>query len=369
MNIKKIEDGVEKTGFRLEFDISHILTSHGWNVINNKYYVDDQHETVREIDLVAYKASLVQSFHVYTTLIVSCKKNEKDAWVLLSKNPNPKDPNMEWLPVHAWSNDRVLSLMLGEQDWKEMYLSTAKTNGCKIISKMPGRHIFAFQEMNMESGAPKNDTNIFNSVTSLMKAQAYEMNALPLRKKEPCVFQFNLISVMDTELVRMDFTSNAATGTSIDDEVYVAGYIIDKKQTFAKVHFVKAKAFEKKLAEYDAIHVSNADSFGAIYDKFFDQVKDDHKKQDLFKEDLRNDIWWPIYSFLKDKFGVTNNLKDGWLYWNSKANEVEFQIDLGEDLILEMNNNNTIRKSLTKALKKYYRYEGESKFAQDAVPF
>ncbi|MCP4399957.1 MAG: hypothetical protein GY801_21950 [bacterium] len=55
MNIDKIEEGIEKTGFRLEFDISSILEDNDWNVISNKYYVDDQQETVREIDIVAYR--------------------------------------------------------------------------------------------------------------------------------------------------------------------------------------------------------------------------------------------------------------------------------------------------------------------------
>ena len=77
MNIENIEKGIEKTGFRLEFDISKILEGNEWNVINNKYYVDDQQETVREIDIVAYKASPVQDIYVYTALIISCKKSNK----------------------------------------------------------------------------------------------------------------------------------------------------------------------------------------------------------------------------------------------------------------------------------------------------
>jgi predicted RNA binding protein YcfA (HicA-like mRNA interferase family) len=46
MNIKEIERGIEKTGFRLDFDISNILEDNGWNVINSKYYVDDLQSTV-----------------------------------------------------------------------------------------------------------------------------------------------------------------------------------------------------------------------------------------------------------------------------------------------------------------------------------
>lgn len=90
MNIEEIEKGIEKTGFRLEFDISNILEGNGWNVINNKYYVDDQQETVREIDIVAYKASRILDVYVYTALIISCKKSDKNAWALLSKKSNQK---------------------------------------------------------------------------------------------------------------------------------------------------------------------------------------------------------------------------------------------------------------------------------------
>ncbi|AJI48233.1 hypothetical protein IB633_07680 [Francisella philomiragia] len=74
MEIEKIKNGIKKTGFKLEFDISQLLLKNRWNVINNKYYVDDLQESVREIDLVAYKATDVKDFYTYTVLIISCKK-------------------------------------------------------------------------------------------------------------------------------------------------------------------------------------------------------------------------------------------------------------------------------------------------------
>ncbi|MCE8005147.1 hypothetical protein [Billgrantia ethanolica] len=369
MDIEKIEKGIEKTGFRLEFDISNILVKNGWNVINNKYYVDDQQEVVREIDIVAYKANLVHDIYVYTALILSCKKSEQNAWALLSKESNHSDPNIEWVPVHAWSNDRVLSYMLDEPDWKEFYLSILKQKKANIVTGKPERHIFGFQEMNKVSGSPQNDKNIFNSVNSVMKAQAYEMNALPLRKKDSCVFQFNLLSVAQTDLVRLDFEKNIAKGFAIDDEIYVAGYILDKQQTFAKVHFVRADRFEKIIQQYNNLHNANKMAFGKIHEKFCSEITRDAKKLNFFKDDVADDIWWSLYSLIEEPSKVNKLLKEGHMHWNKQESTIEFQVDLHESEVATMNEGKEAREELSEALRKYYKYEGKSKFEVFEIPF
>ena len=55
MDLSKFEESIIKTGFDLEYQVSEILRKNKWTVINNKYYVDDVQQTVREIDLIAYK--------------------------------------------------------------------------------------------------------------------------------------------------------------------------------------------------------------------------------------------------------------------------------------------------------------------------
>ena len=79
MSIDRFAEEIKKTGFELEYRVSECFRTHGWTVIANKYYVDDVQETVREIDLVAYKTGKAQHFRVVTTVIVSCKKTERDA--------------------------------------------------------------------------------------------------------------------------------------------------------------------------------------------------------------------------------------------------------------------------------------------------
>src|SRR5437879_1314212 len=92
MDLKNFEKQIAKTGFPLEYRISSLLRSAGWTVINNRYYVDDQEQSVREIDLVAYKARPVQHFNVFTTLIISCKKSDQNVWALLARKKDPFDP-------------------------------------------------------------------------------------------------------------------------------------------------------------------------------------------------------------------------------------------------------------------------------------
>jgi hypothetical protein len=161
----KIIEGIRKTGFDLEFRVSEILRGSGWSVINNRYYVDDQQETVREIDLVAYKVKKYDDLWVYTSLIVSCKKNEQKSWAFLSKNINPTDPNTEWRPLHVWTNDKALEFTISQAGWKDTYFSHLEALGVNEILRIPEAHIFAFQEMSNSNGAPHNDKAIFNSVT------------------------------------------------------------------------------------------------------------------------------------------------------------------------------------------------------------
>ena len=183
MELDKLSEGICKTGFVLENRIATNLKQTGWTVISNKYYEDDFTSSVREIDLLAYKVSKVKQFDVYTTLLISCKKNESNAWALLARDINLKDPNSDWWPLHAWSNDKALQYQLAQAGCGKTYHDELTELGVTDALSIPAVEVFAFQEMNCESGLPKNDTNIFNAVTSLMKAQAYELSALPQEKR------------------------------------------------------------------------------------------------------------------------------------------------------------------------------------------
>ncbi len=369
MDLANFADGIVKTGFKLEFDISSALSAHGWTVINNKYYIDDQHNTVREIDLVAYKARFIQHCQLFTTLIISCKKNEEDIWALVAKDLNPNDPNIDWIPIHVWSNDRAISYQQSRPEWKEKYLSQLRNNGCPSIAEAPIKHIFAFQEMNKKSGKPKNDKNIFASIDSIMKAQAYEIGALPSRKKKPVVYQFNLLSVMDTELLRLDLSKAEIVATAVEDEIYVASYIINKEQTISKIHFITASTFERKLQEYDRLHEVNAQSFESASNEFYADVFKDHEKMRLFLKDISEDLCWPIYLRLQENSRNDFNPNSISLHWDEESQVLVVELIVDEHEIENLNNDKKLRSILNAKFSEFFRYTGISMFGKNDLPF
>ena len=72
MSLDRFSNEIRKTGFELEYRISEYLRARGWAVITGKYYVDDLQDTVRELDIVAYRSGKVEHFRVVTTIIISC---------------------------------------------------------------------------------------------------------------------------------------------------------------------------------------------------------------------------------------------------------------------------------------------------------
>ncbi len=366
---KKYVDNISKTGFCLEFETSQVLKKNGWTVINNKYYMDDQQATVREVDLVAYRARQVQHFLVYTTLIVSCKKSEQNIWALLSKDVDHKDPNIDWRPLHIWSNDKALQYMVSQASFKDKYLEEIATVPTVKAMRTPACHVFAFQEMNRKSGKPQNDRPIFESVTSLMKAQAYELDALHHRKKVPVVYQFNLLSVLDTELLRLHFSEESIDAIQEQDVDYVANYIVSKRETFAKVHFIRRDALASILPDYSCLHEANCNVFDALCDRFYADAVSDSNKVAVFKKDFLKELLWRIRWGLRDGSKGDRTFDDTWLYWKKSPGIISIQVNASEEEIVELNENVDVKKKVGQLFLKYYRYQGPFEFAVDEVPF
>ncbi len=143
MSDNKYANEIQKTGYVLESKVGDVLRSCGWTVISNKYYEDDFEGSVREIDLLAYKVSKVQHVNVYTTLLISCKKSDTDIWALLARKINLKDPNSDWWPLHAWSNDKAIKYELAKSGVAKTYHDELIKFGVKLVLK---RH-YRFQKM------------------------------------------------------------------------------------------------------------------------------------------------------------------------------------------------------------------------------
>lgn len=371
MNNKMFIEGINKTGFGLEYSISQILINDGWTVINNKYYIDDVQEIAREIDVLAYKVSIKDDIQIYTVLIISCKKNIDNAWALLAKNKNEKDPNIDWFPVTLWTNHKIIKLMIDHFEWKRTYISTSQ----KLLNDLflPEKHIFAFQEMNKKTGSPQNDKNIFNSIVSSMKSQNYEIESLKKRKDKDALYNFNLISVVDAPLMRIEYSTGEPVVKNIDTDIYVGSYIINKKETNSRVHFINADCFSEHLATYDSLHSHNVDQAFQIYDSYFDNCVKSDVKVKLFEKEFNRKIRWEIYSYLKD-IRNGNEPEYGDIFvdvrWDEKRSMLALSIRgvWDEDELQSFNNNDELKKAVISALNHYYHYTGEIYFESN-VPF
>jgi hypothetical protein len=360
---------ISKTGFVLEHSVSRMLQVHGWTVINNRYYVDDIEGTAREIDIIAYKASFVQHVLLYTTLIVSCKKSAKDAWILISKEADAHDPNLNWNPLHIWTNDRALNYFLDQDSWREGYCLSLGKQGCPELVAVPNRQIFAFQEMDRKSGKPGNDKNIFAAVTSLMKAQAYELSALPQRKRSPSLYQFNLVSVIDSDLIRIDLSDSTATQVGVTSETYLANYIVNRQHTSARVRFVQFPALDAVLTEYDELDKANRVILERSLDQFFKDVMKNADRVSIYLDDFKKAFSRRTGYWLRSTHKLDITPEKVFLDWSEESNSVSILVEGDHSLSDAVGSDGNIRTEASKLLEKYYRYRGDFHIAVDELPF
>ncbi|MEH2330678.1 hypothetical protein [Nostoc sp.] len=377
MNLEKYHLNIKKTGFDLEFRISEILRKSGWSTINNKYYIDDVKEEVREIDIIAYKAMITKDIRIFTTLVISCKKSEKNLWALLSKKLDEKDPNLELKPVHVWSNNKILEFITSMSEFKNDYYENIINQKVGRALCTPKFQIFAYQEMDIDSGNPKNDTAIFTSVSSLMKAQSYEINSLPKRRKGEklnYIYQFNLISIIDSKLIRILFEEKNINTIEIDEDNYIAKYIINKQQTVARVHFIKAEVFDNILEEYNLYHLANCNFFQQKYDEFYIDATSNEDKLKLLFDEFYDFIKTSLY-FQLLQYGYKKTLDDfvkdvkADINWNEVSKSLIISLDIPEKFIDFLNGNKKISSIVARNLDKVYRYNGKFEFVDVFIPF
>ncbi len=369
MTNEKFLDGIKSTGFELEFLISKSLTKEGWTVINNKYYIDDVQGSAREIDILGYKVTLKNKIQVYTVLIISCKKNSDNTWALLSKSKNENDPNIDWNPVTLWSNHKVLKLIIENYDWKKEYIKSSKSLGEKLFS--PEKHIFAFQELNNKNGKPQNDRAIFNSIVTAMKSQDYEIGSLNKRKKEKSIYNFNLISVVDAPLLRINYSDKSPNAEEIESDIYVGSYIINKKETISRVHFIKSSHFESCLPTYNNLHTHNIDQSELIHESYYTDCIKDKRKVELFKNEFNSSLRYDIYKVIRDlRQPEKTDFNDVSVVWDNRKNCASIEVDdvFEDNEVNALNSNIEVRTSVATALKKHYKYVGDFYFTSD-IPF
>lgn len=82
----KLLKHLEKTGYPLELQVGGILSQYGWTVEHNRYYIDEDEQKGREIDITAirYSNSRKYNLRVGACLICEVKQSPKNPWIVLS---------------------------------------------------------------------------------------------------------------------------------------------------------------------------------------------------------------------------------------------------------------------------------------------
>lgn len=362
-------NNIKKTGFILENKIVEELKRNDWHIISNKFYEDDLVDTVREMDILAYKVSKVDDVDIFTTLLISCKKSEENAWILLSRNIDLNELNSNWWPLHIWTNDVALNEYIKEAKVNKSYYKFIYETKKIEIMQPPKFDVFAFQEMSIQNGKPQNDKNIFSSITTLMKAQSYEMGLLEGRKKNKSLYQFNLISVIDSELIRLNIEGDDIKDELIDTEQLVTRYIIRKKEQFFRIRFIKASVFKNYINSYNKLHVANIQLFKKQRAHFLKDSIKDHTKVDLLKSEFANLISDEIYRASNYHLNKDEIIKNILIVWESYKSKVRIFVSEDSEICTNLNSDSQLQKKTKECLNSVFRYDGEFEFETDPVPF
>ncbi len=371
----KIVCAVEKTGYDFEHYVYELLKNKGWQVISNRYYVDDIKGIEREIDLLAYKTKKEDAVIYYTTLIISCKKSAESFWAFLTRQRPEHDPNTEYFFLHNYTTDRRLSCMMEETAdiTRENLLSNDSIVSLFEIERVP----FAFQQINSNSGKPEDDKRIYESIITTIKALEYEKENRgrpKIQNVEQYFYNFSLLSVFDGKMYEVFCNDGDKVVKQISEIKYINRHIISKKESFYKVHFISKDALYAQIDIYDKLYECNSSLYPKMVNDFY---------VDIFKYNSRVMVLWKDFcnAFLFEfnfilihilEYKTNDRSKDFDYDYQDNVLKIHFSgfNDIDDDDFLKTVNECTkLREAASSLLNNWFRFEGNYIFDNDMLPF
>jgi len=373
--IDKCIQAISQTGYVLENSVATVLAEQQWNVMSNRYYLDDVTYAPREIDLLAYKVKAIDNIRVYTALIISCKKSDKNAWVFLTKNLNKRDKNIELHPINLWSNSRI---MLG-QNIKQYFLTEISTgvDSDPVLNELFNidRNIFAYQEVNLENGTPQNDKRIYDSITTCIKAAEYEKNALKNTRRQATVYQFTILNIVESRMIEYFCDAQPAIVKETDHIMYLNRFIINKADNFHIIHFITNGYLKQFLEAMDQYHSWSIEKCKSLHTKYKSEIITNHEMRNLFADEIAKDILFSVrYKVqyeLKSEYSPPEKIS---IWPNDENTGIVIDVNINDSDILEkLNSDQNLLKKVAKSLEQRASYQGSFKFGywdfNDDIPF
>lgn len=344
LNSQLLDEAINKTGFSTEYNVQKLLEKHGWNVISNRYYIDDQKKIEREIDLLASKNGV--------RLVISCKKSETDFWTFMTSQNNGVV-----VPVEYKTKDKIVRYFLNNEE--DVFRAVAsKYSGFTSVMTLP-EMVRAFQQIVISTYKPNNDKHIYDSIITTIKAAEYEEN----HSKEDALYF--MLSVFEGEMVKNDFDTGVSS--VIDDIKYVNRHYIGSDDRYYCVRFIKLGVLDTILDEYDKV----AEELPHILDELRNEFEKDVFKQPgrwkYFWSELEHKFFESLYEHyeLTDSFlsSFSTNSTDIRPY-QAKSGKLHLAFDLSlfegpASCAQDINKDEFCRNLMAKLLKEYYGYEGK----------
>lgn len=366
-----IEEAIAKTGFVLEHKVASLFEKSNWSVIHNRYYLDDVTDGQREMDMIAYKTILNKNnVRVYTALIISCKKNDEFDWVFLTRKAPGMSMNIKMLPVNIYSNIEELNYQISKINWqRDVFIKEYDKNS--IIDSMYNYNkvVFAYQEIRKSNNAASNDTNIFNSIASLIKAQSFEIKSLKdgRKKDEKVIYNINLLSIADICFHELHYNNDTITTSSINRINYLNRFLISAQELHSKIDFVNFGILDTVIEEYNNLHTWNIKFYEKIDKAFYENIFADHNKCKVIIDKIKPMLFKYIGWYIEES--PVPNISFSYMLIDKENDTVRINITDIVDLNEFLNSNNQIKSYTKRLLKDYFRYSGKFGFHEDLLPF
>jgi hypothetical protein len=355
---------LEKTGFLLEHAVSEAFRVAGWTVINNRYYADDIDGRARELDLIAYRVHRGDDLDIYTGALVSCKKDATHTWAFLSKARPNLDPNIDWEPVHYWTDCEPLSSYLKNDKWKKSYLNSDRTVRQDFFEAT--RSVFAFQLISPDGTAPRNDAPIFDSISTLLKGLDYELGALPSRAKgKKRIYVFTLMTIVDAPMVDVQYDATEAKAQEIESLRHVARYLVRKRELSASIQFVSSDRTAALVRSMAELAEYNKEQFVALSKESYEAIRTNSDVRNYFAKAIEPRLLWRMNDALRQAGFSEKVTSLGFSYINDR---LHLDVDVTDEAAKSLDSNEKLRAQVQKTLHEVARYTGSFEITWD-FPF
>ena len=362
-----IPAALAKTGFILEHTTEDAFRSRNWATIGGRYYADDVDGRARELDLVAYRARVVNELEVISGVLISCKKDESHTWAFMTKDKPTYDPNFDWNPIHYWTDVQPLQEYLATDGWKEAFFSSLGDNYRQnFVAK---RSVFAFQQVSIGGSTSQNDRAIFDSIATLMKALDHEMQSLPIRvKNRKRLYVFHLVSVIDAPMVDVSYRGQEASPLEVDRITHLSRYMVRKRELTVLIHFIRSDQLQSFVDSLTDLCEKSEQHLSSLVASSYESIRWNTAVQNYFANKLGSRIGLIVGSALREAGGMRESSMNSF-HISFEKDTLLLEVDLYDDTTLGfLNADPKVKERIASVLEHTARYRGKFVFVSD-MPF